>query len=447
VGDSATVAIDASATAEGLLSNLSNVRSEAVDPLLANNTITLTNTSSPVVDLALTILDAPHPVPMASNLVYSLMVTNRGPSTAANVVLTDTLPGTVNFLSATPSQGTFTRNGNVVTCSLGSIANRTDARLTITVNVTNSTTLTNTASVTTTITDANPANNSASTVTKVNSPPSISTLTNQSINEDTSTGPLAFTITDLETTASALMFKASSSNPGLVANSGFIYGGSGSNRSLSILPLTNQFGNTTITVQVSDADGATNKTSFLLTVNPVNDPPTLNPIGDITLFTNSSPQTVELSGITAGPTNETQTLTVIATSSQPSLIPNPTVHYSNPNSTGSVVVTHAPNAIGSATITVTVQDNGGTANGGQNSFSRGFLVTVSDSPALHIRRTNNLVVLSWSTNVSGFQLDSLTNLASSTSWTSVTNKPAIKADQYEVTNSVSGDGKFYRLRM
>jgi len=119
------------------------------------------------------------------------------------------------------------------------------------------------------------------------------------------------------------------------------------------------------------------------------------------------------------------------------------VNYTNPNPTGTLVLTHAANMTGSATITVTVQDNGGTANGGQNSVNRSFLVTVIDSPTLHIRRTNNVVVLSWPTNAVGFHLDSRTNLASSGSWISVTNTPVVKAGQFTVTNSVGIGKRFY----
>jgi len=444
-GAATTVFIDASATAQGVLSNVSSVGSGVADSIPADNAITLTNTALPLADLAVTVLDAPDPVLLGSNLVYTLTVTNRGPSTALNIMLSDILLGPANFLSVTPSQGTYTLAGNVVTCSLGSISNRANARVTIMVNTTSAGLITNLVSASTTITDPNLANNSASTVTKVNSPPFISTLADQIINEDTSTGPLGFTIRDLETAASALVFTARSSNPGLVANSSLVYGGSGSNRTLSIFPLTNQFGAATISVQVSDADGATNRTSFLLTVNSVNDAPTLSPISDLTIFKSSGAQIVNLTGISDGPTNETQVLTIAAISSQPSLIPNPTVNYTNPSPTGTLVLTHAANMTGSATITVTVQDNGGTANGGQNSINRSFLVTVIDSPTLHIRRTNNVVVLSWPTNAVGFHLDSRTNLASSTSWTAVTNAPVVKAGQFTVTNSLGSGRRFYRL--
>ena len=38
-------------------------------------------------------------------IIYTIKVTNNGPDTATSVVLTDTLPGSVTFASATPQQG------------------------------------------------------------------------------------------------------------------------------------------------------------------------------------------------------------------------------------------------------------------------------------------------------------------------------------------------------
>jgi membrane-associated protease RseP (regulator of RpoE activity) len=50
--------------------------------------------------------------------------------------------------------------------------------------------------------------------------------------------------------------------------------------------------------------------AFTVTVNALNDVPTLNTLANLTLSEDASQQTVNLSGITAGATNEAQTLTV-----------------------------------------------------------------------------------------------------------------------------------------
>src|SRR6185503_10182949 len=106
---------------------------------------------------------------------------------------------------------------------------------------------------------------------------------------------------------------------------------------------------------------------------PVNDPPTLAPIGDLSVLEGSGPRVVPLTGISSGPTNETQTLVLAAQSGAPALIPNPVITYASPASSGSLTFTPAPGATGAVTLTVTV-DDGGTIN---QTASRSFLVTIT----------------------------------------------------------------------
>src|SRR6185369_15504524 len=107
----------------------------------------------------------------------------------------------------------------------------------------------------------------------------------------------------------------------------------------------------------------TSTTSFTLRVD-ANDPPTLDPIGGVTLFEDSPQQTVNLAGISAGP-GESQTLTVTATSDKPSLVPDPAVTYVNGSSTGTLTFAPAANQSGLAIVTVTVSD-------GQYAVSQAF---------------------------------------------------------------------------
>src|SRR5439155_14142891 len=102
------------------------------------------------------------------------------------------------------------------------------------------------------------------------------------------------------------------------------------------------------------------------------DPPTLNLISDVITNEDAGLQTVALSGITSGATNESQALTVTAISSNPGLIPNPAITYTSPNATGSLSFTPVTNANGTATITVTVND-GSASN---NIITRTFQVIV-----------------------------------------------------------------------
>ena len=85
---------------------------------------------------------------------------------------------------------------------------------------------------------------------------------------------------------------------------------------------------------------------------------------------------MSLSDITDGTGDTGQTLKVTAVSSNPGVIPNPTVDYNPNDPTGSLTYTPVANTSGSATITVTVTDTGGTANGGINTVFQTFTVTV-----------------------------------------------------------------------
>ncbi|HXJ58925.1 MAG TPA: fibronectin type III domain-containing protein [Verrucomicrobiae bacterium] len=113
-----------------------------------------------------------------------------------------------------------------------------------------------------------------------------------------------------------------------------------------------------------------------------NQPPTLNPIANVTILEDGGLQTINLTGISSGATSESQPLTLTATSSNPGLIPTPTVIYTSPNPTGSLRFTPAINASGSATISVTVNDGQS-----QNSaLTRTFTVTVqpvNDAPLVN----------------------------------------------------------------
>src|SRR5437773_2769688 len=67
------------------------------------------------------------------------------------------------------------------------------------------------------------------------------------------------------------------------------------------------------------------------------------------------------------------------------MIPDPTGSYNNTNATGSLSYTPVSNQSGTAVITVTVTDNGGTPNGGVSTTTRTFTVTVlpvNDAPTL-----------------------------------------------------------------
>jgi uncharacterized repeat protein (TIGR01451 family) len=122
-------------------------------------------------DLSLTVVDSPHPVSVGANLTYTLTVANTGPAPATGVVVTNQLPATVNFLSATSSQGTCTQSGGVVTCNLGTVPGATNATVMIVaIPTVAGITVTNIAQVTRAEADAYLPNNFAINATPVSLP-------------------------------------------------------------------------------------------------------------------------------------------------------------------------------------------------------------------------------------------------------------------------------------
>jgi uncharacterized repeat protein (TIGR01451 family) len=140
------------------------------DPLTPQVTINLNGISiAPplAADLALTQFDHPDPVIVGQPLTYTLMVSNDGPYTVTQVVLTDLLPLGVTLLSINSSQGNCTEASGKVTCVLGILARSAQATLTIVLVPNETVTITNTASVAAKEADPEPNNNSVNEKTTV----------------------------------------------------------------------------------------------------------------------------------------------------------------------------------------------------------------------------------------------------------------------------------------
>ncbi|TWU60075.1 Matrixin [Rubripirellula tenax] len=205
-------------------------------------------------------------------------------------------------------------------------------------------------------------------VNAVNDVPLLDTIADQQIDEDAVGETVTLTgIAAGGGESQALRVLATSGDATLVANPTVTYTSAESTATLTFQPVADRFGQTPITVTVEDAgldgdfttaaDNRTTTQTFNLTINPINDAPSLDAINSVTLDEDADQQIVALTGITAGP-SETQTLRVRATSDNTSLVPNPSVDYQSPLSTGTLNFVLGPDQFGTATITVTVEDGG-----------------------------------------------------------------------------------------
>jgi uncharacterized repeat protein (TIGR01451 family) len=166
-----TLAIDAAYPSPTLVNTASITTSPVGDPDLANNTSTDTDTVTPIVaDLSVVKTDSADPVQPGDTFSYTIAVTNAGPDSAADVVLSDPVPAPIIVARVSSSGGGACLAAlNVVTCSIDPLV--AGAVWTITVQVTvppdaDPGTITNTASVTGTG-NTDPSNDAASQTTTI----------------------------------------------------------------------------------------------------------------------------------------------------------------------------------------------------------------------------------------------------------------------------------------
>jgi hypothetical protein len=145
-----------------------------------------------------------------------------------------------------------------------------------TVTVTPASNQTGSSTITLTVDDgtATTSINFTVNVTPIDDPPTISSITNRTILEDSQTGNIAFTVGDPETAAGSLTVTGTSSNTTIVPNANIAIGGSGATRTVNVTPAANQYGTVDITLNVSDGLNST-PTTFQVTITPVNDQPVI----------------------------------------------------------------------------------------------------------------------------------------------------------------------------
>ncbi|HEY0897470.1 MAG TPA: MBG domain-containing protein, partial [Sphingobacteriaceae bacterium] len=117
---------------------------------------------------------------------------------------------------------------------------------------------------------------------------------------------------------------------------------------------------------------------FTVALSDVNETPTLAAIADETICHTTAPMTVQMSGATAGP-ETSQAISYAVSSDNDDLFDELSI-----NASGQLTYQVKNGRSGTANVTVTVTDNGGTANGGVDTFSRTFVITVNPLPVITI---------------------------------------------------------------
>ena len=170
------------------------------------------------------------------------------------------------------------------------------------------------------------------------------------------------------------------SNPSLFSSAPTI----AADGTLTYTPAPNAFGTSTfIAVSIDNggtANGGLNQSvpqTFTVTVNSVNDAPSFQKGANVVVLKDSGPysQNAWASAFSAGPANEAgQTLSLALSGFNPALFSvQPTIDLI----TGRLTFTPALGAAGATTVTITLQDGGGTTNGGTDTFIDTFVISIA----------------------------------------------------------------------
>jgi len=235
-----------------------------------------------VTDLAIDKSDSSDPVDPGTNLIYTLQITNNGPSDSTGAVIVDALPSGVSFVSATDG-GTYDPSSHTVSWAIGTLANGASISVNITVTVNESTTadtITNSAAVDANERDNDPTNDTTTedTTIDVNDPPLAEddvAITNEDnpvtvaapgvLNNDSDPDvgdTLTVTAVDTNGTVGSITAWDADGSFTYDPNGQFEYLPAGSST-------TDSF-----TYAVSDGNGGTDTATVTITINGINDVPT-----------------------------------------------------------------------------------------------------------------------------------------------------------------------------
>ncbi|ANB17311.1 DUF11 domain-containing protein [Dokdonella koreensis] len=161
-GVSVTVTFAVPASHSGSIVNTATVSSSTTDPDPSGNSSTVTTPVAASANLSV-VKTGPASATPGQNVSYTLAVSNGGPSDAQAVVLNDSTPAGLTFVSASaPCAGGFP-------CTLGTVA--VDATVSVTVTFAipagHSGSIVNTATVSSSTTDPDPSGNSSTVTTPV----------------------------------------------------------------------------------------------------------------------------------------------------------------------------------------------------------------------------------------------------------------------------------------
>jgi uncharacterized repeat protein (TIGR01451 family) len=162
VGQTATIQVEATATALGTQGNTAAVSTTTAENDPSNNTASATIVVEPEADLRITKTASQATLTEGDDFTYTMTVRNAGPSTAVDAVVSDSVPAGVSVRSIDAPRGSCTQ-GDPVICQLGDLANGATATITIHATASQAGSPVNTAIVSSPTPDPDTTNNQDST--------------------------------------------------------------------------------------------------------------------------------------------------------------------------------------------------------------------------------------------------------------------------------------------
>jgi uncharacterized repeat protein (TIGR01451 family) len=127
-GATATVVLSPTVVGTCAFSSIVGIDPSEVDPVLDNNSASISITALPAADLGVSVVVSPNPAISGTNLAYVITVTNAGPAAASSVFMNQTLPASVTLVST--SQTNAVDIDGLVTWTIGDMAGGTSQTLT-----------------------------------------------------------------------------------------------------------------------------------------------------------------------------------------------------------------------------------------------------------------------------------------------------------------------------
>ncbi len=351
--------------------------------------------------ITLTLTDNGDPLPAltaTSSFLVTVNAFNDPPtisSVAAQFTLEDIATAAISFtigdidsvvscgnVTATSSNTSLVANGSLV---IGGVA--PNCTITASPNLNAS----GLANITLSLTDNGlplPAKTASSvfvlSVAPANDTPTISSILAQSTNESTLKS-VPFTIADIDSTPSCSNVVGTSSNTTILPNGNISITGTAPNCLVNMTPAAGQTGSLTVTLVFTDngtpMPAASASRSFTLGVDPTNDLPVISSVTSQSTLEDTASTPINF---TISDSDSVITCSnVVGTSSNIALVPNSNIVISGTAPNCTAVITPLPNQAGTASITLTLTDNGTPLPGAiATSVFNFFVNPVNDAPSI-----------------------------------------------------------------